>query len=145
MEKEEVGDDDDDEEAPLRERDLNLELRVAQEERHCTIVASFSIRRGVCSSLSFAQSVSQCVAFSSGTMWVQKKTVRHSIVFLLEPIECFQDLLHPGTGFRFLRFVVNTPLLGLASSLARRKKAVEIHHGWYVPDTAAATTEGVAL
>lgn len=39
MEREEVGDDDDDEEAPLRERDLNLELRVAQEERHCTIVA----------------------------------------------------------------------------------------------------------
>ncbi|CAH8358292.1 unnamed protein product [Eruca vesicaria subsp. sativa] len=47
--------------------------------------SSFSTRRGasvtVCSSLSFSQSVSQCVAFSSsGNLLVQKKPVRPLIV-----------------------------------------------------------------
>ncbi|CAN6819460.1 unnamed protein product [Brassica oleracea var. botrytis] len=41
--------------------------------------------------------------------------------------------LHKNTGAR------------RKSRLARRKKAVEIHHGWYVPATAAAAEEAVAM
>lgn len=40
--------------------------------------------------------------------------------------------LHKNTGAR------------RKSRLARRKKAVEIHHGWYVPDAAAASEAAVA-
>lgn len=42
--------------------------------------------------------------------------------------------LHKNTGAR------------RKSRLARRKKTVEIHHGWYVPDAAAAaTSEAVTM
>ena len=71
MEKEEVGDDDDDEEAPLRERDLNLELRVAQEERHCTTVAMGSLLLPNTSSL-LSYSVSSRV-IGSPTCVIQKR------------------------------------------------------------------------
>ena len=46
--------------------------------------SSFSARRGasatVCSSLSFSQSVSQCVAFSTGNMLVQNRPMRRQMI-----------------------------------------------------------------
>ncbi|KAG2317821.1 hypothetical protein Bca4012_068764 [Brassica carinata] len=159
--------------------------------------SSLSTRRGVCSSssLSFAQSVSQCVAFSSGNMWVQKKKpVRQSIVCEAAPTKKadsaakrarqaekrrvynkskkseartrMKKVLEALDGLKKKadaapdEIVTVEKLIGEAysaidkavkvralhkntgarrkSRLARRKKAVEIHHGWYVPDTATA-------
>ncbi|KAJ0238547.1 30S ribosomal protein S20 [Hirschfeldia incana] len=148
-------------------------------------------RRGVCSSsLSFSQSVSQCVAFSSGNMWVvKKKPARQSIVCEAAPTKKadsaakrarqaekrrvynkskkseartrMKKVLEALDGLKKKadavpdEIVTVEKLIGEAysaidkavkvralhkntgarrkSRLARRKKAVEIHHGWYVP------------
>ncbi|KAF8086151.1 hypothetical protein N665_0633s0003 [Sinapis alba] len=148
----------------------------------------------VCSSLSFAQSVSQCVAFSSGNMWEQKKPVRQSIVCEAAPTKKadsaakrarqsekrrvynkskkseartrMKKVLEALDGLKKKadavpdEIVTVEKLIGEAysaidkavkvralhkntgarrkSRLARRKKAVEIHHGWYVPATVPA-------
>ncbi|CAA7015055.1 unnamed protein product [Microthlaspi erraticum] len=167
--------------------------------------SSFPTRRGsatLCSSsLSFSQSVSQCVAFSSGNLWVQKP-VRQSIVCEAAPTKKadsaakrarqsekrrvynkskkseartrMKKVLEALEGLKKKpdaqqdEIVTVEKLIGEAysaidkavkvralhkntgarrkSRLARRKKAVEIHHGWYVPDTAAAApTEAVSM
>ncbi|ESQ48454.1 hypothetical protein EUTSA_v10021521mg [Eutrema salsugineum] len=168
--------------------------------------SSFSTRRGssatLGSSLSYSQSVSQCIAFSSGNLRVQKpmrqlivceaaaptkkadsaakrarqaekrrlynkskkseaRTRMKKVLEALEGLKKKADAqpdeivtvekligeaysaidkavkvraLHKNTGAR------------RKSRLARRKKAVEIHHGWYVPDTAvAAAAEAVTM
>ncbi|KAG5398594.1 hypothetical protein IGI04_020408 [Brassica rapa subsp. trilocularis] len=167
--------------------------------------SSLSTRRGasatVCSSLSFSQSVSQCVAFSSGNLWVQKNPLRQLIVCEAAPTKKadsaakrarqaekrrvynkskkseartrMKKVLEALDGLKKKpdaqpdEIVTVEKLIGEAysaidkavkvralhkntgarrkSRLARRKKAVEIHHGWYVPDTAAATTEAVTM
>ncbi|KAJ4865820.1 hypothetical protein Rs2_49408 [Raphanus sativus] len=156
--------------------------------------SSLSTRRGVCSSLSFSQSVSQCVAFSSGNMWVEKnKPARQSIVCEAAPTKKadsaakrarqaekrrvynkskkseartrMKKVLEALDGLKKKadavpdEIVTVEKLIGEAysaidkavkvralhkntgarrkSRLARRKKAVEIHHGWYVPAAAA--------
>ncbi|CAG7882592.1 unnamed protein product [Brassica rapa] len=170
--------------------------------------SSFSARRGasatVCSSLSFSQSVSQCVAFSTGNMWVQKKPMRRQMVVCeaaptkkadsaakrarqaekrrvynkskkSEARTRMKKVLEALDGLKKKaeaqpdEIVTVEKLIGEAysaidkavkvralhkntgarrkSRLARRKKAVEIHHGWYVPATAtpAAAEEAVAM
>ncbi|KAL0900052.1 hypothetical protein Bca101_084013 [Brassica carinata] len=161
--------------------------------------SSFSTRRGasatVYSSLSFAQSVSQRVTFSSaaGNLWVQKSPVRQLIVCEAAPTKKadsaakrarqaekrrvynkskkseartrMKKVLEALDGLKKKpdaqpdEIVTVEKLIGEAysaidkavkvralhkntgarrkSRLARRKKAVEIHHGWYVPGTAA--------
>ncbi|CAN6925921.1 unnamed protein product [Brassica oleracea] len=178
--------------ATLNSKFKSLSLNGASSSSSSSPTSSFSIRRGVCSSLSFAQSVSQCVAFSSGTMWVQKKTVRHSIVCEAAPTKKadsaakrarqaekrrvynkskkseartrMKKVLEALDGLKKKadavpdEIVTVEKLIGEAysaidkavkvralhkntgarrkSRLARRKKAVEIHHGWYIPATA---------
>ncbi|KAF3589730.1 hypothetical protein F2Q69_00031560 [Brassica cretica] len=168
--------------------------------------SSLSTRRGasatVCSSLSFSQSVSQCVAFSSGNLWVQKNPLRQLIVCEAAPTKKadsaakrarqaekrrvynkskkseartrMKKVLEALDGLKKKpdaqpdEIVTVEKLIGEAysaidkavkvralhkntgarrkSRLARRKKAVEIHHGWYVPDTvSAAATEAVTM
>ncbi|KAL0855313.1 hypothetical protein Bca101_060466 [Brassica carinata] len=170
--------------------------------------SSFSTRRcssatAVCSSLSFSQSVSQCVAFSSssGNMLVQNKPMRQLIVCEAAPTKKadsaakrarqaekrrvynkskkseartrMKKVLEALDGLKKKaeaqsdEIVTVEKLIGEAysaidkavkvralhkntgarrkSRLARRKKAVEIHHGWYVPDTAAAAEEAVTM
>uniref|UniRef100_A0A1J3DTG9 Small ribosomal subunit protein bS20c n=1 Tax=Noccaea caerulescens TaxID=107243 RepID=A0A1J3DTG9_NOCCA len=169
--------------------------------------SSISTRRGssatLCSSsLSFSQSVSQCVAFSSGNLWIQRP-MRQSIVCEAAPTKKadsaakrarqsekrrvynkskkseartrMKKVLEALEGLKKKpdaqpdEIVTVEKLIGEAysaidkavkvralhkntgarrkSRLARRKKAVEIHHGWYVPDTAAAAaaTEAVSM
>nr|VDD52506.1 unnamed protein product [Brassica oleracea] len=178
--------------ATLNSKFKSLSLNGASSSSSSSPTSSFSIRRGVCSSLSFAQSVSQCVAFSSGTMWVQKKPVRHSIVCEAAPTKKadsaakrarqaekrrvynkskkseartrMKKVLEALDGLKKKadavpdEIVTVEKLIGEAysaidkavkvralhkntgarrkSRLARRKKAVEIHHGWYIPATA---------
>ncbi|CAH8260556.1 unnamed protein product [Arabidopsis lyrata] len=160
--------------------------------------SSFSNRRGgasatLSSSLSFSQSVSQCVAFSSGNLWVQKPTRQLIVCEAAAPtkkadsaakrarqaekrriynkskkseartrmkkvLEALEGL-KKKTDAQPDEIVTVEKLIGEAysaidkavkvkalhkntgarrkSRLARRKKAVEIHHGWYVPDAVA--------
>ncbi|CAF2127671.1 30S ribosomal protein S20, chloroplastic-like isoform X1 [Brassica napus] len=168
--------------------------------------SSFSARRGasatVCSSLSFSQSVSQCVAFSTGNMLVQNRPMRRQMVVCeaaptkkadsaakrarqaekrrvynkskkSEARTRMKKVLEALDGLKKKaeaqpdEIVTVEKLIGEAysaidkavkvralhkntgarrkSRLARRKKAVEIHHGWYVPATAAAAEEAVAM
>ncbi|CAH8293333.1 unnamed protein product [Eruca vesicaria subsp. sativa] len=164
--------------------------------------SSLSTRRGaVCSSLSFSQSVSQCVAFSSGNLWVQKNPSRQLIVCEAAPTKKadsaakrarqaekrrvynkskkseartrMKKVLEALDGLKKKpdaqadEIVTVEKLIGEAysaidkavkvralhkntgarrkSRLARRKKAVLIHHGWYVPDSVAAVTEAVTM
>ncbi|KAH0891411.1 hypothetical protein HID58_053840 [Brassica napus] len=154
------------------------------------------------SSLSFSQSVSQCVAFSSGNMCVQKKPMRRQMIVCeaaptkkadsaakrarqaekrrvynkskkSEARTRMKKVLEALDGLKKKseaqpdEIVTVEKLIGEAysaidkavkvralhkntgarrkSRLARRKKAVEIHHGWYVPATAAAAEEAVAM
>ncbi|CAN6991351.1 hypothetical protein IGI04_003584 [Brassica rapa subsp. trilocularis] len=176
--------------ATLNSKFKSLSLNGASSSSSPT--SSFSIRRGVCSSLSFAQSVSQCVAFSSGNTWVQKKPVRQLTVCEAAPTKKadsaakrarqaekrrvynkskkseartrMKKVLEALDGLKKKadavpdEIVTVEKLIGEAysaidkavkvralhkntgarrkSRLARRKKAVEIHHGWYVPATA---------
>ncbi|KAG7582025.1 Ribosomal protein S20 [Arabidopsis suecica] len=168
--------------------------------------SSFSNRRGasatLCSSLSFSQSVSQCVAFSTGNLWVQKPTRQLIVCEAAAPtkkadsaakrarqaekrrvynkskkseartrmkkvLEALEGL-KKKTDAQPDEIVTVEKLIGEAysaidkavkvkalhkntgarrkSRLARRKKAVEIHHGWYVPDAAAAVaSEAVTM
>ncbi|KFK38864.1 hypothetical protein AALP_AA3G170400 [Arabis alpina] len=168
---------------------------------------SFSARRGssatVCSSLSFSQSVSQCVAFSSGNLWVEKpkrqlivceaaptkkadsaakrarqaenrrvynkskkseaRTRMKKVLEALEGLKKKADAQPDeivsvekliGEAYSAIDKAVKVKALHKntgarrKSRLARRKKAVEIHHGWYVPDTvaaAAAAPEAVTM
>ncbi|EOA31492.1 hypothetical protein CARUB_v10014678mg [Capsella rubella] len=161
--------------------------------------SSFSTRRAssaaVCSSLSFSQSVSQCVAFSSGNMWEQKpmrqlivceataptkkadsaakrarqaekrriynkskkseaRTRMKKVLEALEGLKKKADAQPDeivsvekliGEAYSAIDKAVKVKALHKntgarrKSRLARRKKAVEIHHGWYVPDAAAAS------
>ncbi|RID71636.1 hypothetical protein BRARA_C03561 [Brassica rapa] len=168
--------------------------------------SSFSARRGasatVCSSLSFSQSVFQCVAFSTGNMLVQNRPMRRQMVVCeaaptkkadsaakrarqaekrrvynkskkSEARTRMKKVLEALDGLKKKaeaqpdEIVTVEKLIGEAysaidkavkvralhkntgarrkSRLARRKKAVEIHHGWYVPATAAAAEEAVAM
>ncbi|CAN7117550.1 unnamed protein product [Brassica rapa subsp. narinosa] len=168
--------------------------------------SSFSARRGasatVCSSLSFSQSVSQCVAFSTGNMLVQNRPMRRQMIVCeaaptkkadsaakrarqaekrrvynkskkSEARTRMKKVLEALDGLKKKaeaqpdEIVTVEKLIGEAysaidkavkvralhkntgarrkSRLARRKKAVEIHHGWYVPATAAAAEEAVAM
>ncbi|CAN7011000.1 hypothetical protein IGI04_011914 [Brassica rapa subsp. trilocularis] len=167
---------------------------------------SFSARRGasatVCSSLSFSQSVSQCVSFSTGNMLVQNRPMRRQMIVCeaaptkkadsaakrarqaekrrvynkskkSEARTRMKKVLEALDGLKKKaeaqpdEIVTVEKLIGEAysaidkavkvralhkntgarrkSRLARRKKAVEIHHGWYVPATAAAAEEAVAM